>query len=250
MKLAISLAAVAAVAGSAMGQFGLLGYNENFDSMGTGTALPAGWSMWVGATGTSNSTWTTTIPGTGVAALVATTGPLTSVTTPTANQNNGYNAARSASALTDRVVATAPTTVSGSAIQLALTNTTGVTLPAGDTLTISFNIIRYTAAGSANELPGYWLFANQTGTTWTNVGPNPTITTVPNTAGTTTVTVSYPLAANWNNGSTINFRWIDDNAVATSPDQIIGLNNVSIVPTPGAATLMGLGLVAAGRRRR
>jgi hypothetical protein len=250
MKASIVLAALAGIAASASAQFGLLGYSENFDSMGTGTALPAGWSMWVGPSGTANNTWTTTIPGTGVAALIATTGPLASVTTPTANQNNGFNAARAASALTDRVVATAPTTVSGSAIQLALTNSTGVTLPAGQNLTISFDIIRYNAATNANELPGYWLFANQTGTTWNNVGPNPTITTVPNTAGIASYALTYALTADWTAGSTIRFRWVDDNAVATSPDQIIGLNNVRVIPTPGAATLMGLGLIAAGRRRR
>jgi hypothetical protein len=51
-------------------------------------------------------------------------------------------------------------------------------------------------------------------------------------------------------------RWVDDNAVETSPDQIIGLNNVAITPVPlpaGAPMLLsalgGLGFWARRKRR-
>lgn len=247
--------AVAGSAASAQVNFGALGYFQNFDSMGTaGTSPPAGWRVMTGNSGTSNTTWATTIPGNGtnsVASMVAAPTPLTASTSPTANNNNGYNAARSTSALTDRVLATAPTTVSGAALELTLTNDRGLDFPAGFQFDVSFDTVRFTTASTANELPGYWLFWSLDGTTWTNVAAlNPTIATVPNTVGITTTTGTVALTGAWTAGSQLRLRWVDDNALQTSPDQIIGLNNVSFVPAPGAAALVGLGLLTAGRRRR
>jgi hypothetical protein len=248
----------AAAASSALGQasFGVSGYSENFDGMGSaGTAAPAGWRHFPTAFG-SNTTWASSISANG-ANSVATT-PVTAaattlvaITSPTANQNNGYNAAnRSPAPASDRVLATAPTTVAGSIIQLALSNGTGSDLPAGFGLTIGFDTVRYTAPTTANELPGYWLFASVDGTTWSNVGPNPTISTVPNTAGTTTSSLSFSLPGAWVAGQPLYFRWVDDNALQTSPDQIIGLNNVSIIPTPGTLAIVGAGVLMGLRRRR
>ena len=55
-------------------------------------------------------------------------------------------------------------------------------------------------------------------------------------------------------GSNLDVRWVDDNAVQTSPDQITGLNNVgvNVVPEPstGTALLLGLGVLAAAGSRR
>jgi hypothetical protein len=107
--------------------------------------------------------------------------------TPTANQNNGNNAPASASATSDRVIATAPSSVTGSGIQLQMTNGTGATLTG---LNIAFDTVRFAAVSSANELPGYWVFISTDGTSWTNVTPNPTITTVPNTVGVTATTLT------------------------------------------------------------
>jgi hypothetical protein len=258
MSAAITLAACA---GSSLAQanFGLVGYSENFNSMGTsGTAAPTGWRHFATSFG-SNSTWGTSIPASGassVATDAVTTAAtvLTATTTPTTNANNGFNAAASAGNTADRVLATAPTTVAGAIIQLELRNNTGGIMTAGDTLTISFDTVRYNVASSANQLPGYWLFASVNGTTWTNVStvasPNPTITTVPNTVGVTARSVGYVLPSNWNAGTSIYFRWVDDNATQTSPDQIIGLNNVSIVPAPGVIALAGMGGLLVARRRR
>lgn len=258
---AIGLSMLAATAAFGQASFGPSGYSENFDSMGSsGTAPPTGWRNLNPGTGFgSNTTWATSIPASG--ALSVATHPVTmagtvlsAITTPTANNNNGYNAAASPSLLLDRVLATAPTTVAGNMFQLSLNNDSGAGFNPGDALTIGFDTIRYSSVGTANELPGFWLFASLDGTTWANVAtvasPNPTITTVPNTAGTTSRSVDFVLPSAWGTGSTMYLRWVDDNAVQTSPDQIIGLNNFTIVPTPGSALLLGLGFAAMGRRRR
>ena len=233
------------------------GYVQNFDSLGAaGTTPPAGWSVLTGNAGTANSTWTTTIPGNGsnsVASMVAASGALSAVTTPSGTNNNGFNAALSAAATADRVLATSPTTVTGAALQLALTNTTGQSF---SQLLVGFDTVRYTAASTANELPGYWLFYSLDGSSWTNVQAlNPTLVTVPNSVGVSSVsselvTLSAPVAE----GESLWLRWVDDNARQTSPDQILGLNNVSIaaVPEPTTVGLLaaGLALGALVRRRK
>lgn len=256
-RIYLSAAVALLAAGSAFGQasFVIGGYSQNFDSMGTsGTAAPTGWRHFTTSFG-ANNTWTTSIPASG-ANSVATDGvataatTLTAITSPTANNNNGYNAARTAGTPSDRVLATAPTTVAGAILQLQLQNNSALALPTGFQLTINFDTVRFTSVSSANQLPGFQLFVSQNGTNWSNVGPNPTIASVPNTVGVTSSSLTYNLSSDWNIGSSLYFRWVDDNAQETSPDQIIGLNNVSIVPAPGAALVAGLGLVVAGRRRR
>jgi len=233
------LLSLAVTAGLLHGQanFPATGYTQNFDSMGTsGTTPPSGWKHLSFNMTTSNGTWTngTGIPANGtnsVASIAVSTASTTLVTatTPTANQNNGYNAAASAGATSDRVIATAPTNVTGSGIELAMTNGTGSTLTG---LTVAFDTVRYSAVTTANELPGYWLFVSANGTTWTNVTPNPTLTTVPNTAGTTSSTLSIS-GLSVASAGTFYLRWLDDNAAQGSPDQIIGLNNVAIsLPAP------------------
>ena len=228
-------------------------YSENFNSMGIGSAAPAGWRHFATSFG-SNSTWTSSVltsGSSGIAAMSVTTAgsTLVAATTPSGNQNDGFNAGVGGST-TNRAIATAPTTVAGSIIQLDLTNGTGSALLAGTALNVSFDTIRYTAASSANQLPGYWFFYSvDGGSSWTNVGPNPTITTVPNTVGVTNTVTTLTLGANWQSGATMYLRWVDDNATQTSPDQIIGLDNVAITPTPGTIALLGAVVGVVGRRR-
>jgi hypothetical protein len=231
------------------------GYSQDFDGMGvSGTAAPTDWAVLVGPSGTSNTTWVSSIPAAGVAAMVSTSGVLTAVTTPTVTNNNGFNAALSGSATSDRVLSTSPTTVSGGALQLTLTNNTGAALSG---LNLGYDTVRYNAASTANELPGYQLFYSLDGSNWINVPSlNPTLTTVPNTTGVTSTTGIFTFSSAVAQGSNFFLRWVDDNAVQTSPDQIIGLNNVTVsaVPLPAALPLLlsalgGLGLVS-GRSRR
>jgi hypothetical protein len=237
------------------------GYSQNFDSMGTtGTAPPLDWSVWTGPSGTSNATWTaaTGVPASGVASMVLAGTPLVATNSPSGTNNDGFNSANVATSpvdTTDRVLATSPTLVSGAALQVTLTNDTGSALTG---VNLSFDTDRLTAATAANELPGYWLFYSTNGTSWTNVSSlNPTIATVPNTVGVTstsgTVTFANAIAA----GSNVELRWVDDNAQQTSPDQIIGLNNVAItpVPLPASAWLLcgglgAFGVFGRGKKRR
>ena len=219
---------------------GNAGYTQNFDSMGSsGTAAPLDWAVFNGPAGTANSTWTSSIPGTGVAALVLVTAPLTTSNAPTATNVNGYNAAATPGTPVDRVLATSPTSVSGSALQLSLSN----------------NTVRFTAVATANELPGYWLFYSLDGTTWSNVAAlKPSTETVPNTVGVSNTSGSFAFGTSVAAGVTFSLRWVDDNAVQTSPDQVIGLNNISIsaVPEPETAALWlaGLGVLLRLSRNR
>jgi hypothetical protein len=220
---------------------GTISFFENFDSMGaTGTTPPTGWSMMNANSGTSNSTWLTSILANGansVATMVnAVSATLTAVTTPTVTNNNGFNAAGDNAA--NRMLATSPTSVAGVAIQLQLTNNSAGYI---NRLKVGYDIYRYNAPASVNELPGYWLFySTDNGTTWTNVAElNPTASgtsgvVVPNTIGATKVpSTLINLATPWNPGANILFRWVDDNGFPTSPDQVYGLDNVSIeTPQP------------------
>lgn len=209
-------------------------YSESFNTMGTsGTTPPTGWSVKTGNSGSSNTTWTTAIIGSGansVASMVATSASLTASSAPTAANVNGYNAQGASSA--DRVLATSPTSISGSALELSLTNTSGAEITG---LQLGYDIRRYTAPATANELPGYWLFYSlDNGNTWTNVSTlNPAVSgsgiLVPNTTGVTTVPgTTFNLDTPWTSGTPLLLRWVDDNATQTSPDQIIGLDNVTI----------------------
>ncbi len=233
------------------------GYSQNFDGMGTGTALPIDWSKFNGESGTNNGTWTASIAANGaagsVASMVQSTTPLAVATAPTGNNNNSYNAAISAATITDRILATAPTTISGVALQLTLTNETRF---AFDALNVSYDIVRFTAAGTANELPGYQLFFSLGGNSWVNAASfNPTLANVPNSVGVSAFAGVVALDSTVAPGATLLLRWVDDNADQTSPDQIIGLNNVNIsaVPEPGAFAMLLAGLAVLGwlnRRQR
>lgn len=224
----------------------LWAYAQNFDTMGTGTTLPAGWSFY-GNLGNTNTTWTdaTGIPADSVGGGTV-NNTLTAATTFTATSNTaGFNFALPAST-TDRSLGTSPTSGQGVVLQLSLTNPTGSPLSA---LRIGYDIRRFTAPASDNELPGYWLFYSlDNGTTWNNIATlNPTLANVPNTTGVTTVpAATFGLASPWSAGATLLFRWVDDNATQTSPDQIVGLDNLSITVPIGMPPVAALTAPANG----
>ncbi len=282
IRTSLRMAAVLAVAAGAAKAD--LVYSQNFDSMVTGTAAPVGWSEFslsgshddFRMAGSTAAITTTVLPSDGVSFIrngPAGTSTLTNnatlvVGTPT-NQRNaaGFNFGLAASP-TDRALGTSPTGVSACELQLSLVNTDPNSLNA---ITISYDIRRFSTTAVNNsgyigadvgleELPGYWLFYSQDGgTTWTNVsalnptkaGPGGVI--VPNSVGVTNVpSTSFNLGSAWAPGSTILLRWFDDNAQSPSPDQLIGLDNVSItaVPGPGALACIGFGFLTTFRRRR
>jgi hypothetical protein len=222
------------------------GFMENFDSMlQDGVAPPDGWTMYT--IPGSNTTWQPPPVGVGIPPDQMSPelfGRPSSGLTPwvfpsygtARTNNNGYNAAADDTP-DDRALAGGPTGVAGAVLELVLTNGTGRDLTS---LAISYDIRSFqVGAGGADELPGFWLFYSlDGGNTYTNVSElNPDNNSVPNTVDvfhmpmaitgnpTTLIDLSAtPLTA----GSMINFCWVDDNGIASSPDQIIGLDNVVI----------------------
>ena len=288
-KIAIAAALVIA-AGSAAQADDLTsaGYSQNFDSMLTGSALPdSGWTAWNITTGADSHTqWETSIApgdvggGTQITTVTAMTD--TSITSGTKSATTVYNMADATVGTSNRALATSPTGDDGLALQLTLTNTTG---SAVSNINMSYNIKTFYAgnlqssltSGLPNneELPGYQLFYSVNGGAFTNVAAfNPVASNVANPNGQPVIQVGTPSASGTNGpvfytvtnvsgnitlaqavaaGSTLTFRWVDDNAVNISPDQVIGLDDVNITPTPipAAAWLLGSGLMGLiGFRRR
>jgi hypothetical protein len=151
-------------------------YSEDFNSMGTGSLPPAGWSFY-GVYGGSNSTFTDSIAIAGASVVGGTlNNTLTAATTfTTASKSNtsGFNLALPASA-SDRSLGTSPTDDQFVALQLNLTNTSGGPL---NGVYVGYDTRRFTVSGGNNELPGFWLFYSlDNGISWTNVPAfNPTI---------------------------------------------------------------------------
>lgn len=283
------LAACASMSQAASASFASGGYSENFDELGTTTSLPSGWSVWT--VGSDHTTWTSSITANGSSGSVAAmtlsgtqvaSALLDSAITTSTKSTGAYNIAHAATP-TDRVLSTSPTGNAGTALQLSLTNDTGSSL---SSIVIGYDIVKFydgnkqssisSSYPTGEELPGYQLFYSLDGSTWTNVSAlNPVSTddgihpVVPagsvnnngvkgpvdySVTSVTGATLSF--ATLWTAGQALQLRWVDDNAVNVSPDQVIGLNNVSLavaaVPEPEtyAMILAGLGLLGAARRRR
>jgi hypothetical protein len=261
------------VLGSAHGaSLAATGYVQNFDSLavtGSTAALPDGWTAYNGDSGgtTSHSTWlSSSLGGTGITAngsdSVATMKPTTAALTvnnaPTGTSSAGIYALNPFGGSTDHVIVSSPTGADGFAWQLALTNTTGAAL---SSVNVSYDVDRLSVTNTSNqstfpsvtvgeELPGLELFYSTNGSTWANASSftvtDPAYAT---TTGVSSFSGTVNLASAVANGGSLFLRWVDDNGEVSSPDQLLGLNNVSVVPVPLPAglplllgALCGLGL--------
>ncbi|MGV3659526.1 MAG: Ig-like domain-containing protein [Prosthecobacter sp.] len=222
-------------------------YSESFNGMGTsGTTAPSGWTA-IGVLGGTNTSWASSIPASGApsAATAGTANATLVVSTGTSGTSNSQAYNMGASGNSDRALGTSPTSGAGTMLQLRLTNNTGDAI---NSIRVGYDVRRFT--NPTNELPGYWLFySTNNGSTWTEVTAlRPSATTVPNSVGVSNfapalINLASPVAA----GAELRLRWVDDNAVETSPDQIIGLDNLSIVvPVPNTLPTVVLTAPTAG----
>ena len=250
-------------------------YDQNFSSMGTGTAAPTGWAVYSEAgshaTFAPSGSYTAGVSPNFTAGALTLESTLTAGTPTTQKGLVGYNFSNTLATVANgegsRSLGSSPSGNAATILQLSLTNNTGSALNA---LTISYDIDRFTTTVDNNgdntsspnygveEYPGYQLFYNLTpgnNSDWVNVASlNPTIdagtggtVTVPNSVGITVVSpTTVQLTGTWAAGSTLELAWFDDNAESPSPDQLIGLNNVAVseVPEPSTVALFGFGVFA------
>jgi hypothetical protein len=239
IRLAVALSLFLAFAGSLHATPTVFtgSYTNNFNNLGTGgTTLPAGFRAMTlpGA----NSTYTAASPIT-PAALA---GAVVSGTQTLTVWNSGSAVASSSSSLfncdsvgniNDRALGSDPTGIGAMVVELAMTNLTGTNLP-GVIFSCDVKCLVNGTGGSGNEsaeLPGYSFFYSLTGgssaTEWTKVNAlslgNYTQGTVSNSG---LVAITFPSALT-NNGI-MYFRWADDNCMATSPDQMLAIDNIGI----------------------
>jgi hypothetical protein len=276
------LAAGLSLAPAVRAQVGFTGtYTQNFDSMGTaGTAAPTGWSVYsmsgsndtfsyyqdpTSGSPTAGAAPTMTLPAGSTLTVESTLTAVAAANNTTSKGLGGYNFATTASD-TNRALGTSPSGNAATILEAAFTNSTGSSITA---LSLSYDIRRFTTTTNNNttftqaadptynveENPGYWLYYSLNGgTTWTNVSSlNPKLSgtsgvVVQNSVGVTNVVdPTLSLGSAWAAGSTLTLAWIDDNAQGPSPDQLLGLDNVSLssIPEP-SVTASVFGAAAMG----
>lgn len=244
-------------------------YSQDFNSMGTGTAAPAGWSVYSIAGSHDQFKPADDLVGTGAlptgndikgGTLQSTLKAETADTTTSQKASQAYNWAIGGSS-TERALGSSPTGVAGMILQLVLTNNSGAAI---NHLGFDYDILVLSTTTNNNsynnppyvgkeELPGYELFYSlDGGATYTNVTAlNPDGHTWANTIGTVHMSLAdLTLGGTWNNGADLYLRWFDDNAQGPSPDQKIGLDNLTVVPEPASLSLLVIGGLAMLRRRK
>jgi hypothetical protein len=273
MKTLSTIAAAMILAALSSSAFADAIYSQNFDGMGTGTAAPAGWSVYSIAGShdqftppddTTNTGVLPTGPAIAGGAANATLIAATADTTTTQKGAQGYNWAVGGSS-SNRSLGTSPSGNAGMVLQAVIANNTGSAIT---DISVDYDVLvqsvttnnnNYTANNyvGIEELPGYWLwYSLDNGATYTNVAAlDANGHTWANAIGTVHESqADVALGGTWNAGSNLTLRWFDDNAQGPSPDQKLGLDNVVIgtVPEPATMGLLifgGLGLLARRNRK-
>jgi hypothetical protein len=223
-------------------------YSQNFDSAlaGSSTTIPAGFRSMVIAGGNTTYSASSLIATTGIAsATVSSSQTLTVWNAGSAMVSSGtslFNLGSVGNA-NDRALGTDPTGTAANIIELSMTNNTGYNLQ-GVSFSYDDKCLTNGSVGTEqSELPGYAFFYSTTGgtnaTDWTEVSA---LSLGNYTQGTTfsSATINLTFTPPLTNKGIMYFRWADDNNQANSPDQMNGIDNISIpsylpVTDPGIA---------------
>lgn len=248
--MTVRFALLAGVSGVALGvamanaavNLPLGGYSENFDSMGTGTTAPAGWTS--GALAGAGATLATEADVNANISAVVTLGSTVATST-----DGGTIAKNILIGGLDRAMGSRASTVAGVFTQLDLTNNTGQPLSALDFSYTVMNFSMDQSGGFVDELYGYRFGYSTDGTTFTRLtaldGIPATDLVTPTTVS-QTITFASPVA----NGGTMSFRFFDDNDNGSNWDVGHMITNVAVtVPEPTTLSALGIGALALLRRR-
>jgi len=226
-------------------------YSQDFNGMRDGTSAPDGWTVY--AISGSHDRFKPLDDTLGIGGLP--TGddikggseqevliPATPDTSASQKGRSGFNWAIGGSA-TERSLGTSPSGVAAVVLELKLTNGGPATKHldvAYDVRVLSTTVVGnkgYATSGydGIEELPGYRLYYSlDNGATYTNIASlNSDGHQWPNTIR--TVHLAAPdvaLNGSWNANAVLFLRWVDDNAQSPSPDQKLGLDNLTIRALP------------------
>ena len=252
MKLLRGISALLALVGLAAAARADFSYSQIFDSMGSGTAAPSGWSVLTIAGASSTLTLPTSVTMTSATAGSSTLAVWNQTSAAVTWGNQAANMGSTASD-TNRLLGTSPTGTLGSMLQLDLANNSGETLSAVnvayDMKAMKNGTLKSGFSATAEELPGYRFYFID-GATWTHVPSLDLANDTLNSVGHASATINFtsPVA----DGSSMKFRWFDDNGDPFSPDFMIAIDNVSVasVPEPASLAVVAIGVVALMVRRR
>jgi hypothetical protein len=226
-------------------------YSQDFNGMGTETTAPPGWAVFA-LPGShdrfkplDDTVGTGALPdGVDVAGGAQNDVLLPAMPDTSTRQKGraGFNWSVNGSS-TERSLGTSPSGVAAMVLELTLSNTGAPT----NRLSIVYDVrvLSTTVPGNKGyatsgydgieELPGYRLYYSlDQGKSFTNVASlNADPRAWPNAL--TTIHLTAPgvaLSGTWQPKATLILRWVDDNAQSPSPDQKLGLDNLTIATIP------------------
>ena len=241
----LAVGAVTAVCGAASGAVTPL-YSQNFDGMTTSNtaALPTNWRFFNGSTPTWGGATTSA-----VTTSAGTTG--TGAVTGSSSGGNYLWVDGVLASGTDKAIGFLSSTSAAAprSIMFAYTNNTGYDL---SSFTAYWDYEKYRSGSRAFN---WTVFASTNGTNWSalsygdqSYSADANNTTVSNPAA--SIGKELIFSASVANGTTLYLRWTYTGVGGSSNAQGLGIDNFTLVPSPGALALLGVAGLVTSRRRK